>query len=141
MRLLGKPAPPCKPAIRPVPQLVTACDGTTVQRDGQTTSSAALTFQTSRFGNYTYTPNTTSGVPESIRIQQVVQTTLDLSTQTPVQNADGSTSFLVNPATRFKEYEPYQPPACPLPLPASATNAGNPAVRQPPCVAPNIILV
>ena len=140
LRLMGNAPPACYKPIQPVPQQVRLCNGNTVQRTGQTTSSAALEFQTSQLGNYTYR-GITYGVPESIRIRETQRNTLDSSTQTPITNADGTTSFLVDPANRFKEFAPYQLAPCPIPLPASATNAGNPAVRQPPCVGPNIISV
>ena len=114
---------PCPINIKPVEQLVSTCSGYMVYKSGV-------------MNNMIYYTGKPSGVPESVRLQQLTANTADASQGIPFRNADGSFSYLPDPLTRFSQYAPYQPPPCPPPLPYNATNAGDPVARIPPCVGP-----
>ena len=124
---------PCPINIKPTAQLVSTCTGFVGYQAGQQNSSSQLGSQMS---GMIYYKGTTSGVPESVRLQQLTANTADASQGIPFRNPDGSFSYLPDPLTRFSQYTPYKPPPCPAPLPYTAINPGEPLARIPPCTGP-----
>ena len=129
----------CPNNIQPVAKNVVTCSGSVISQTGGQRSSNQLNNKMTNFGNYTY--SSPSAVPESVRLQKLAGDTADASIGIPFRNADGSFSYLPNPATRFNQYAPYRPPPCAPALPYYATNAGNPVARIEPCVAPKILYI
>lgn len=114
--------------IKPTIQIIQRCGGVNyVQKNQQSTRGI-------NFINY---PGIQQGVPESKRIQQKIQNTIDAGSQIPQLGIGGIVSFLPNP-DRFQQYVPYQLPPCGSPM-EYLPNAGTPIPRIPACVAPKIL--
>jgi len=122
----------CYKNVNPIPTTRTNCSGQTVVQNNQQASSSAA-------NRSTYTPRSTSGVPESVRIQKLQTLIADSSINIPFRNSNGRYSFTIDTLQRFNEYKPYQPPPCAPPLPILATNAGNPIPSIPPCNGPKVL--